>query len=373
MKKFSERTEKLKERLHLKHFEEPAKGLPAEQGFLIPAEWEKHEATWIGWPHNVQDWPGKITPIPWVYAEMVRKIAEGEKVRIIVEKKEHEKRALRVLKSVDANLNNVEFFNYKTDRGWLRDSGPAFVKNKNEAAAVNFEFNAWAKYPNYKKDKNIPCLIAEDLGLKRFDAICNGRHVVLEGGAIDINGRGTLITTEECLMDQEKQVRNPGFSKEDYEKIFNQYLGIKNTIWLGKGIAGDDTHGHVDDLCRFVNPSTVVLVQEENSGDENYKLLKENKERLSGAKLEDGSKLNVVDLPMPQPLYFKRERLPASYANFYISNAYVLVPTFNDPKDREALGIISELITDRPVAGIHAVDLVWGLGTIHCLTHEQPG
>jgi len=345
---------------------------PTQLSYSIPAEWEKHEATWIGWPHNEEDWPGKITPIPWVYGEMVRRIAEGEKVRIIVENKAHEAGAVKVLKNVGANLKNVQFYRLKTDRGWLRDSGPAFVKKKGNVALSAFTFNAWAKYDNYRKDQKIPKLISESLKLKKYDVVYNSKPVVLEGGSIDINGKGTLITTEECLMDAKKQVRNPGFEKQDYEKVFKEYLGIKNTIWLGKGIAGDDTHGHVDDLCRFVNKNTLLLVQEKNKKDANYYNLKENKERLQDVCLQNGSKPEIVELPMPSPLYFMGERLPASYANFYISNACVLVPTFNDVNDRTALGIISELITDRPVIGIHAVDLVWGLGTIHCLTHEQP-
>lgn len=346
--------------------------LPSELLYIMPAEWEKHEATWLGWPHNVEDWPGKITPIPWVYGEMVRKIAEGEKVRIIVENKEHESGAEKVLRFAGANMDNVEFFRLKTNRGWLRDSGPAFIRNSSGVAMVSFTFNAWAKYDNYKKDQKIPGCISENFNLKMYEAIYKNKEVVLEGGSIDINGKGTIITTEECLMDTELQVRNPGFTKQDYENVFRDYLGITNTIWLGKGIAGDDTHGHVDDLCRFVNPNTMLLVQEENSKDANYFNLKENKERLQDARLQDGSKPEIIDLPMPSPVYFREERLPASYANFYISNACVLVPTFNDVNDRKALGIISEVINDRPVIGIHAVDLVWGLGTIHCLTHEQP-
>lgn len=341
-------------------------------GYRMPAEWEPHEATWIGWPHNVSDWPGKITPIPWVYAEIIRKTAVGEKVRILVENKELEKNAIKHLKEAHANMENIEFCHLKTNRGWLRDSGPAFIKKGSEVAIVNFLFNAWAKYNNFKRDQKIPPFISEEYGIKRYEALYKDKSVILEGGSIDVNGNGTLITTEECLMDDKVQVRNPGFSKEDYQNVFKEFLGISNTIWLGKGIAGDDTHGHVDDLCRFVNEKTVVLVQEKNEKDENFKALKENKERLSDAKLENGNKLEVIDLPMPEPLYFKGERLPASYANFYITNAAVLVPTFNDPNDRIALGVLSELITDRPVIGIHAVDLVWGLGTLHCLTHEQP-
>lgn len=341
-------------------------------GYRMPAEWEKHEATWLGWPHNVEDWPGKITPIPWVYGEIIRKIAPGEKVRILVESKERQKLAHRVVSAAGADLKNVEYYGFRTDRGWMRDSGPAFVLKDNSAALVNFRFNAWAKYHNYKKDEKLPAYIASKFSLQRYNALHNGRHVVLEGGSIDVNGSGSLITTEECLMDQHVQTRNPGFTKDDYAAVFKKYLGVNNVIWLGKGIAGDDTHGHVDDICRFVNKNTVVAVDENNSSDSNYIPLKENLERLESAKTETGSKLEVLKLPMPSPLYFKGERLPASYANFYISNAAVIVPTFNDVKDREALGIMAELFPDREVSGIHAVDLVWGLGTLHCLTHEQP-
>lgn len=340
--------------------------------YRFPAEWENHEATWIGWPHNINDWPGKFSTIQWVYSEIVRYISYGEKVRIIVESEDHEIKAKRVLNSVKVDHNNIEFFRLKTDRGWMRDSCPAFLKKQSEQAIVNFKFNAWAKYSNFKKDEKIPKFISEKFNLERFVPIHNNRQVVLEGGSIDINGEGTLITTEECLMDQNIQVRNPGFSKKDYEEIFKNYLGIKNVIWLGKGIAGDDTHGHVDDLCRFVNKNTLVIVHEENKNDENYLPLKESFERLQNVKLENGSKPEVIKLPMPSPVIFKNERLPASYANFYINNYSVLVPTFNDPNDKTALGILSEIFNDRKVIGIHSLDLVWGLGTIHCLTREHP-
>ncbi|MBS4036431.1 MAG: agmatine deiminase family protein [Ignavibacterium sp.] len=343
-----------------------------ENKYRIPAEWEKHEATWIGWPNNKADWPGKFQPIPWVYGEIVRYISRAEKVRIIVESKSHQKKAESVLKAVGAELNNIEFFKLQTDRNWLRDSGPQFVKDKNgNTVIINFKFNAWAKYDNYKKDLKIPKMISDKLALPKIIAEQKSREVVLEGGSIDYNGSGTLITTEECLMDAQTQVRNPGFTKKDYEKVFNKYLGITNTIWLNKGIAGDDTHGHVDDIARFVNRTTVVTVMETRPNDPNYLPLMENREILEGAVLEDGKKIEVVEIPMPSPVIFKGERLPASYANFYISNYAVLVPTFNDPNDRIALGILGELFTDRLVIGIHAVDLVWGLGTIHCLTHEQ--
>lgn len=340
--------------------------------FRLPAEWEKHEATWIGWPANKEDWPGKFTPIPWVYGEIVRYISREEKVRIIVQSKNHQQKALTVLKSVNANLNNVEFFILKTDRNWLRDAGPQFVKDENgKTILVNFRFNAWAKYDNYKLDAKIPKMISEKLNLKRIVAIHKNKEVVLEGGSIDYNGTGTIITTEECLLDENTQVRNPGFTKEDYEDVFRKYLGVANVIWLGKGIAGDDTHGHVDDITRFVNRNTIVTVIETKANDENYIPLMENRERLENVRLEDGSIPEIVELPMPSPVIFKGQRLPASYANFYISDYAVLVPTFNDANDKIALGILSELFEDRPVIGIHAVDLVWGLGTLHCLTHEQ--
>lgn len=338
----------------------------------LPAEWEKHEATWIGWPHNKNDWPGKFSPIKWIYCDIVKNICEAETVRILVQSSDHKKQAISALQSAGVNLNNVEFFIRKTNRGWLRDSSPFYVREKEKLVALDFKFNAWAKYDDYNLDNKIPSFICKKFGLKRITTGYNGKPIVLEGGSIDTNGKGTLITTEECLLDDKIQIRNPGFTKKDYENIFNQYFGISKTIWLGKGIAGDDTHGHVDDLCRFVHENTVVLVQEEKLKDENHKTSKENMERLQGIILQDGSKLNVISLPMPSPVIFKGQRLPASYANFYISNRAVLVPTFNDVNDKKALAILSELFPGRKVAGIHSTDLVWGLGTIHCLTHEQP-
>lgn len=341
--------------------------------FRLPAEWEPHKATWIGWPFNKEDWPGKFQPIPWVFAEIVKKITEGETCFIIVNNELHKKSAIDVLKKTGVDFSQIVFVIKPTDRNWLRDSGAIFVKdNLGKVVPLKFKFNAWAKYSNYKKDRLIPETISKVIKKDLIRVEYNGKPVVLEGGAIDTNGKGTLITTEECLLDNKVQARNPGFTKKDYEKIFLQYFNITNVIWLEKGIVGDDTHGHIDDLCRFVNENTVVLCSEENPLDENYSILKRNKEILQSSLLEDGSKINVIELPMPEPLYFDGQRLPASYANFYISNRYVLVPTFNDPKDRIALGILSELFPKRKVVGIHAVDLVWGLGTIHCLTHEQP-
>jgi agmatine deiminase len=341
--------------------------------FRLPAEWEKHEATWIGWPHNKEDWPGKFSPIPYVYAEIVKIISQGEIVRILVENDSHEKKARKVLKSVGVNFDSIEFYKIKTDRNWLRDAGPQLVKDAaGKVNLIHFKFNAWAKYDNYKKDKYIPEFISGKMKLPLYPAMLNDHHVVLEGGSIDTNGKGTLLTTEECLLDQNLQIRNKDFTKQDYEEVFNKFLGINNVIWLGNGIKGDDTHGHVDDLCRFVNEKTLLIVSENNEKDDNYIPLKENYERLQDALLEDGTKPQIIKLPMPSPVIFKGERLPASYANFYISNYAVLVPTYNDPNDRIALGIINELFPDRKVIGIHSVDLVWGLGTLHCLTHEHP-
>jgi len=339
----------------------------------MPAEWEPHEATWIGWPHKLSDWPGKFAPIPWVFGEMTRKIAEGETVRILVENANHEAKARRLLSRVGTDPSRIEYFRFPTNRGWTRDSGPIFVrreKPKPEVAVAAFRFNAWAKYPDWKKDARVPERAARALGLRLLKPA--KEDVVLEGGAIDVNGQGTLLTTEECLLDQQVQVRNPGMDRKGMEGVFRRMLGVTNTIWLGKGIAGDDTHGHVDDLCRFVGPRTIVLCREKNPADPNYRLLEENMERLSTARLEDGTKPEVVSLPMPVPLKLDGVRLPASYANFYICNAAVLVPTFNDPNDRIALGILSELVTDRPVTGIHSVDLIWGFGAVHCLTQQQP-
>jgi agmatine deiminase len=338
----------------------------------MPAEWERHAATWIGWPHNRSDWPGKFAAIPWVYGEIVRRIAPGEAVRAFVESRAHEAAARRVLTRVGVDSGRVEFLRLSTNRGWTRDSGPAFVENGAEVAIMRFRFNGWARYSDYKKDDRMPEFAARRGRYAIFRAQTEGRDVVLEGGAIDVNGAGTLITTEECLLDRAVQMRNPSMNRAGYERLFRDYLGAGNVIWLGRGIAGDDTHGHVDDLCRFVSPTTAVLCQETNPKDENYGALEENRERLRDARLADGSRLEVVALPMPSPLVFEGRRLPASYANFYIANAAVLVPTFNDPKDREALGILAEVFRDRPVVGVHAVDLVWGLGTIHCLTRQEP-
>jgi agmatine deiminase len=349
---------------------EPA---PAPAGFSMPAEWQPHEATWLGWPHNADDWPGKFETIPWVYGEMMRKISEGEKIYLLIRNQADENLARRILKHVDVSLQKIHFVTHPTNRGWTRDTGPIFVKRGRETAIAHFHFNGWAKYDNWRKDTKVPETAAKVLKKKLVHAECNGKPFVIEGGGIELNGSGTLISTEQCYLDPEIQVRNPGLSQKEIEATLKSYLGVTNVFWLAKGPVGDDTHGHIDDICRFVDARTLVLVREKARRDENYAPLAENWERIGDLRLEDGSKPEVVELPMPSPLYFDGQRLPASYANFYISNAAVIVPTFNDPNDRVALGILGELFRDRPVVGIHAVDLVWGFGSLHCLTQQQPG
>jgi len=351
---------------------------PAALNYAMPAEWESHEATWLGWPHNPTDWPDKLDTIRWVYGEMVRRISAGELVRILVDNSAAERLARSYLSRAGCNLRQVRFVKHPTNRGWMRDSGPIFVRkaggkrDKPETAIVHFHFNAWAKYNNWQKDRRVPEIAAKLLRKPLFQARFQGKDFVIEGGGIEVNGHGTVLTTEECYLDPKVQVRNPGFGRNEYEETLKKYLGARNVLWLAAGPAGDDTHGHIDDICRFVNRKTLVLIKETRKNDANYRPLAENWERVADLRLEDGSKPEVVPLPMPAPLYFDGDRLPASYANFYISNAAVIVPTFNDPNDRVALGVLGELFADRPVVGIHAVDLVLGFGTLHCLTQQQP-
>ena len=347
---------------------------PVALGFSMPAEWERHEATWLIWPHNPADWPDKVDTIRWAYGEIVRKVCPGEVVRILVNSRADEKLARHYLARAGADLSRVEYILHPTNRGWTRDTGPIFVRRKKgETAIVHFHFNAWAKHDDWQKDRRVPETAARLLGKRLFNAECNGKDFVIEGGGIEVNGRGTLLTTEQCYLDPKVQVRNPGLGRREIEETLKRYLGVTNVFWLAAGPVGDDTHGHIDDICRFVNPKTVVLIKEPNRKDINYRPLAENWERIQDLRLEDGSRPEVVPLPMPAPLYFAGNRLPASYANFYIANAAVLVPTFNDPNDRVALGTLGELFKDRPVIGLHAVDLVLGRGTVHCLTQQQPG
>jgi agmatine deiminase len=352
-------------------------GTPAQQGFRMPAEWEPHHATWLSWPHEPRDWPGKLAPIPWVYGEVVRHLVTGERVCILVKDAALEKRARALLGRVGVDLTLVDFFRIPTDRSWTRDFCPLFVKGREgQVGLTNWRFNGWAKYANHKKDAAVGDRLAKRLGKPHWTpslTFADGklRRIVLEGGSIDVDGRGTLLTTEECLLSP-VQARNPGVSREQLEASLGDHLGIKKVLWLGDGIAGDDTHGHVDDLARFVGAATVVIAEESNPDDANFLALRENRRRLDQMTTADGQKLRVVGLPMPAPVRLDGVRLPASYANFYIGNAVVLVPTFNDPNDRRALEILGGLFPTRNVVGIHAVDLVWGLGTLHCMTQQQP-
>jgi agmatine deiminase len=343
-----------------------------KSSYMMPAEWEKHDATLLAWPHHEEDWPGKFEPIPFVYGEIIRYLTQVERVRLLVQHSRAERSARDCLKRVGVDLTKVDFTIIPTDRVWTRDSGPIFVRGgMRQKTMLDWRFNAWAKYDNHKRDDNVPARVGQYVKVKRIQPMYKGKRVVLEGGSIDVNGKGALLTTEECLL-SDVQCRNPGFTREDYEKVFSEYLGIKKVIWLGNGITGDDTHGHVDDLARFVNPTTVVTVVEKNKRDKNYAPLQDNLKRLKSARDQNGKKLTVIELPMPKPLIFEGTRLPASYANFYIANKMVLVPTFNDPADRIALSILAKCFPGREIVGIHAVDLVWGFGTLHCLSQQIP-
>jgi agmatine deiminase len=336
------------------------------RGYAMPAEWVRHAATWIAWPHEVRDWPGRFAPIPWAYAELVRLIVRHERARVLVNHAAHERKARAVLGKAGVDLSLVDFYRIPTDRVWTRDSGAILVtNNRGGRIATHWRFNGWAKYPNHKRDDAVAGRIASALDLPEHRVMVKGREVVLEGGAIDVDGAGALLATEECLL-SDVQARNPGLGRRGIEKALMDNLGVGRIIWLGRGLAGDDTHGHVDDVARFVGPGRVVLCREPNEADENHAPLRENKERLEGEGLE------VIDLPMPAPLFFSGERLPASYANFYLTNGSVIVPTFNDPQDRLALGVLAECFPGREVVGFHAVDFVWGLGTVHCATQQEP-
>ena len=387
-------------------------------GYRMPAEWEAHDATWLAWPHYHGDWPGKFEPIPWVYCEIVRNLARHERVELIVNNAQAERQARKLLDRSNALSKNVRFHRWPTNRAWLRDSGCIFVtqqpgfarpdsrgrlsphgvreghdpsaslrasfsradqdaKKKGASApeakplALNFRFNAWAKYSNWRHDEKIGRLMAHSAHAHELRPTHRNTRVVLEGGSIDVNGKGTLLTTEECLLSK-VQERNPGRSRKDYERLFANYFGAPHVIWLGRGIFGDDTHGHVDDLTRFVAPDTVITMVESNPKDVNHRPLRDNLRRLQSARDQAGKSLNVVELPMPGPVVFEQRRLPASYANFYIANGVALVPVFNDPNDHVALNTLATLFPTRDIVPIYSGDLVWGLGTMHCMTQQQP-
>ena len=362
---------------------------PASLGYAMPAEWQPHEATWIAWPHNHEDWPDKFEPIPWIYAEIVRLLAQSERVHIFVQPSKGNRFAKEVqsiLDRNDVNLAHVTLHTQPTDRVWTRDSGPIFLKKnsrlKTQDSALSladFKFNAWAKYDNNALDDALPSAVADYLDLPRFTAYGENnenelQRFVLEGGSIDVNGNGCVLTTEECLLSDIQQ-RNPNFSRDKIEQTLHNYLGTKKVLWLNQGIAGDDTHGHIDDTARFVNPATIVACIEPNKSDPNHAPMKENWKRLKKMRDTNGKQFTLAELPLPGSgggVFFENQRLPASYANFYIANTGVLVPVFNDPNDTRALKILEQLITDRPIIPVYCRDLVWGLGTLHCMTQQQP-
>jgi agmatine deiminase len=389
-------------------------GTPASFGYRMPAEWEPHAATWLAWPHYHGDWPGKFEPIPWVYAEIIRHLTKHERVELIVNNAAAARQARRVLERADAFSSKICFHRWPTNRIWLRDSGcifltrqPGFARpdsrgrlsphethlghdreghefaradqqqKKTRALApegnlaITFRFNAWAKYSNWRRDAEIGALMAIYAGSEFWEPFHGGKEIVLEGGSIDVNGAGTILTTEECLLSKIQQ-RNPHMSRVHYEKAFADYLGAPHTIWLGRGIVGDDTHGHVDDLARFVAKDTVITMVEPNSKDANHAPLRANLRRLQSARDQDGKQLTVVEIPMPQPVSFEGRRLPASYANFYIANGVVLVPVFNRPNDRIALNTLAELFPTRDIVPIYSGDFIWGFGAMHCMTQQQP-
>jgi agmatine deiminase len=346
--------------------------IPAKLAYRMPAEWEPHHGTWIAWPHERSDWPGKFAPIPWVYGEIVRHLSRVERVCILVQDEAARERARRVLKRGNADLAAVQFVIAKTNRSWTRDYCPIFVRDSDSSLGVlNWHFNGWAKYDDWQDDDAITPQLAQQFGWSIRTPAIAGRRIVLEGGSIDVNGVGSILTTEECLLST-VQARNPELSKAEVEQMFRDYLGTRHTLWLRNGIAGDDTHGHVDDLARFTDERTIVIVNENDPQDPNYEPLAENMQLLREMRDQDGAPLRIVTLPMPEPVYFAGQRLPASYANFYVANNLVLVPTFNDPNDRVALNTLAELFPSRKVVGIACTDLVLGLGTLHCMTQQQP-
>ena len=344
----------------------------SKSNWRFPAEWEKQQGILLCFPHNGNDWPGKYEAVQWAFVEFIKKVASVEKVILVVANEKLKTKVSGMLETAHVNLKQVSYIIHKTNRSWMRDSGPIIVKNGTARKAINFNFNGWAKYSNYKLDKHVPSKVADFLKIPLDQATYNGKPFILEGGAIDVNGKGTLITSEECLLHPDIQVRNAGFTKADYEAVFKTYLGVTNVIWLGDGIEGDDTHGHIDDLARFVNDDTIITVVESDSKDKNYKPLQDNLKRLQAATLENGKQPKIVTLPMPKRLDFDGIRIPASYANFLILNKSVLVPTFNDSNDRVALNTLADCFPDREIIGIAATDFIWGFGTLHCLSQQIP-
>ena len=343
--------------------------------FRMPAEWERQESTLIAWPHNKNDWPGRFENIPDVFAQIISQISKVQKVKILIQHNLVKKNIYPLLRKYKAKLKNIFFITIKTDRVWTRDSGPIYVVNKNKKILLDWKFNAWAKYNNYKYDNAINKKLNKIKNLElikpKFKIQKKFKDIVLEGGSIDVNGKGTIITTKECLLSKVQQ-RNPGLKKKDIESIFNKYLGAKNTIWLNKGIAGDDTHGHIDDIARFVDTNKIFLAYEYNKKDKNFKPLDENYKILNISKDQNGKKITIIKLPMPKPIFIEKTRVPASYLNFYIANKIVLVPVFKDKNDKKVLKIFKRNFRNRKIIPIDCLDLIWGFGAIHCMTQQEP-
>ena len=346
--------------------------MPNRGIYRMPAEWENQKSTLIAWPHNEKDWPGKFSEIPFVFGKIITELSKVQIVNILVKNKSEKKKVIFFLSKLGIKIKNIRFIFCKTDRAWTRDFLPIFIKNsKNESFLSNWEFNAWSKYKNFKKDNKAYTKVKKFLNYKVLNPKYRNKKIVLEGGSIDVNGSGYLLTTKQCLLSR-TQRRNKGFTKFDYYKIFKKYFGIKKIIWLNKGIYGDDTHGHIDDIARFIEKNKIFLARENNKKERNFKNLNENIQIIKEFKKEEKKKFKIVYLPMPKPKFINGTRVPASYLNFYIANKIVLVPTFNDSKDKIVLKIFKKHFKNRKIIPIDCSVLVWGFGTIHCMTQQQP-
>jgi agmatine deiminase len=337
------------------------------KGFHFPAEWAPHTATWLSWPHKEESWPGKIGMIYNRYAEFIKTVAEGELVRINVKDEQMAAFAKQQIEAAGADMSKIAFYNFPTNDAWCRDHGPAFLINPEtkQKVIIDWGYNAWGgKYPPFDLDDVIPTKIAERLGLPVYHP-----GIVMEGGSVDFNGRGTVLTTTACLLNEN---RNPQLNQQQIEEYLRHFYGVEQVLWLGDGIVGDDTDGHIDDITRFANEDTVVTVVEENKNDDNYHILQENLQTLKTMRLLNGKQLNIVELPMPDPVIYDDQRLPASYANFYIANSAVVVPTYRCENDIKALDILQQCFPDRKVVGIDSTDIIWGLGSFHCLSQQEP-
>jgi agmatine deiminase len=341
---------------------------PREQGYYFPAEFAPHVATWLSWPHKEASWPGKIDMIYSSYCKFIKELTKGELVHINVKDEAMQSFAVKHLNAVDADLSKVKFFFHPTNDAWCRDHGPAFLLNRSKSkpkAIVDWGYNAWGnKYPPYDLDDVIPTLIGKEYGLEVFHP-----GIVMEGGSVEFNGAGTLMTSTACLLNPN---RNPQLNQSQIEQYLMDYYGVEQILWVDEGIIGDDTDGHIDDTVRFVNEDTVLTVIEEDKGDDNYEILQHNLEQLKAMRLLNGKQLNIIELPMPEAITWEDQRLPASYANFYIANKSVIVPTFRSSRDEKALQIIQECFPTRDVVGIDSTDIIWGLGSFHCLSQQEP-